>query len=612
MSAISISNTTHYSTSQGRGYSGAYATGGFISGNLVSGMSSAGAICTAQIRDAREREKREIGTLNDRLADYIEKVRFLEAQNQCLSHDIDILRRGFSGGGHVSRLYDSEIARAKEILETTLAGSARFERDITALTADIDALRKKWLDSIAKIKVHREDHDIDLEKLAKIEAESSLFKRKIRIVEEDVIRIRRENDSIHSEIANIRGLTHNEVALKNERRLNVDSLLQRISVLQTENTVKIEQELVFIRRDTTSENRDYFRHELQAAIRDIRADYEAISIRNRNDIEIWYREQIVKIKEDAAKHPSIDLYKTELDSIRKTVLGVKSRLAEVESRNFFLERMIADLKQSDEAKQYEISLAEKDSAIARLRDQCTELSLQMEKLCDNEISLRAEIERYRVLLNGANVATYYPSATPSFGGATRVISQTTRTHSSSNTSYSGIPAGGSAGITVGGNIGGITVGGNIGGASIGGARATSAYSSTGAAGSEKRADRVHDEKGTDEFGRQYHSWYLGTISIHKVTTDFIELKNICKIRRVEVGGFRVEQTLNGALLGTATINVALILAPQETLRIYKRSLSHLGQFSMNVDHFDTTTAARTSLYNYTEPTEERGWYVFLN
>lgn len=61
------------STYQGRGLaSGTYASG---FGQLVSGMSSAGAICTTQIRDAREREKREIGLLNDRLADYIEKVR---------------------------------------------------------------------------------------------------------------------------------------------------------------------------------------------------------------------------------------------------------------------------------------------------------------------------------------------------------------------------------------------------------------------------------------------------------------------------------------------------------------------------------------------------------
>ncbi|CAI2355583.1 unnamed protein product [Caenorhabditis sp. 36 PRJEB53466] len=595
--------------SEGRGLaSGAYVTGGLISGNLVSGMSSAGAICTSHIRDAREREKREIGLLNDRLADYIEKVRFLEAQNQCLSHDIDILRKGFSGGGHVSALFDSEISQAKRILEQTIASRATFERDIAGLSADIDVFRKKWLDAISAVKAHREDHDVDLDRLAKLEAEISLFKRKIRIVEEDVIRIRRENDGIANEIARIRQLTFTEVALKNERSLNVQDLLQRIKLLQTENSSRIEQELVFIRRDTTAENRDYFRHELQAAIRDIRANYEEISLRNRNDIEVWYREQIRKIQSDAGR-VNVDLYREELATIRSTVLNVKSRLAEVESRNFFLEKHIADLRQSEEAKFFEISLAEKDAQIARLRDQCTELSIQMEKLCDNEISLRAEIERYRVLLNGANVTTYVSNTSVPAGhysSSTRVVSQTTRTHSSSNTSYTGVPASRSGGITIGGNIGGISVGGTI------GATSATAHATTGAAGSVPRPERIHDETGTDYSGRNFHRWYLGTISVNQVTPDFIELKNICKIRKVDVGGFRVEQTRGGSVLGSTTINVPLILEPQEILRINSSPGKHIGQFFMDVEQFDISTSARTSLYNYSEPDQERGWFVFLN
>uniref|UniRef100_A0A1I7U7J9 IF rod domain-containing protein n=1 Tax=Caenorhabditis tropicalis TaxID=1561998 RepID=A0A1I7U7J9_9PELO len=467
--------------SEGRGLaSGAFASG--FGGGLVSGMSSAGAICTTQIRDAREREKREIGLLNDRLADYIEKVRFLEAQNQCLSHDIDILRRGFSGDGHISGLFNAEIAQAKRILEQTIAGRATFDRDLAALSSDVETIRKKWLESVSAVKAHREDHDVDLDKLSKIEAEISLFKRKIRIVEEDVIRIRRENDGIYNEIARIRHLIHDEIALKNERSLNVQDLLQRIKLLQTENNTRIEQELVFIRRDTTAENRDYFRQELQAAIRDIRADYEAISIRNRNDIEVWYREQIRKIQSEATR-VTPDLYKEELASIRSTVTSVKSRLAEVEGRNFFLEKLIEDLRNNEENKLYEISLAEKDAQIAKLRDQCTELSIQMEKLCDHETSLRAEIERYRVLLNGANVTTYVSNTHPATGisvggnvGTTRIISETTRTHSSSNTSYSGVPS--RSGYTVGGNIGGVSVGGTIGTTS-----GVTAHASRGAAGS---------------------------------------------------------------------------------------------------------------------------------
>lgn len=115
---------------------------------------------------------------------------------------------------------------------------------------------------------------------------------------------------------------------------------------------------------------------------------------------MWYREQIRKIQDESVR-VNPDLYKEELISIRTTVTNVRSRLAEVEGRvsfsrpsdgceylwiqNFFLERLIDDLKNNEEAKFFEISLAERDAQIATLRDQCTELSIQMEKLCDNEI-----------------------------------------------------------------------------------------------------------------------------------------------------------------------------------------------------------------------------------
>ena len=66
--------SSSYSSSRTVQYQAYGSAGGGLQTNLVSGMSSAGAICTTQIRDAREREKREIGLLNDRLADYIEKV----------------------------------------------------------------------------------------------------------------------------------------------------------------------------------------------------------------------------------------------------------------------------------------------------------------------------------------------------------------------------------------------------------------------------------------------------------------------------------------------------------------------------------------------------------
>ncbi|KAF1748762.1 hypothetical protein GCK72_025229 [Caenorhabditis remanei] len=67
--------------------------------NLPTGITTSGQLSVyaanaiAGIRDNRDREKKEIADFNNRLAHYIEKVRFLEAQNRVLENDIGLFRQ---------------------------------------------------------------------------------------------------------------------------------------------------------------------------------------------------------------------------------------------------------------------------------------------------------------------------------------------------------------------------------------------------------------------------------------------------------------------------------------------------------------------------------------
>lgn len=62
------------------------------------------------IRDSREREKKEISDLNDRLASYIEKVRFLEAQNRKIQADLELLSGRWGRDTHnIRQMYESEL-----------------------------------------------------------------------------------------------------------------------------------------------------------------------------------------------------------------------------------------------------------------------------------------------------------------------------------------------------------------------------------------------------------------------------------------------------------------------------------------------------------------------
>lgn len=90
----------------------------------------------------RTNEKAELQHLNDRFASYIEKVRFLEQQNQALTVEVERLR-----GREPTRIADlyeeemSELRRQVEIL-TNQRSCIEVERD--NLVDDVDKLKLRW------------------------------------------------------------------------------------------------------------------------------------------------------------------------------------------------------------------------------------------------------------------------------------------------------------------------------------------------------------------------------------------------------------------------------------------------------------------------------------
>jgi intermediate filament protein if len=80
------------------------------SSRMSGGASPFGQNAASAIRDNREREKKEMSELNDRLASYIEKVRFLEAQNRKLAADLEMLRgRWGKDATTIKTMYESEL-----------------------------------------------------------------------------------------------------------------------------------------------------------------------------------------------------------------------------------------------------------------------------------------------------------------------------------------------------------------------------------------------------------------------------------------------------------------------------------------------------------------------
>ncbi len=58
----------------------------------------------------------------------------------------------------------------------------------------------------------------------------------------------------------------------------VQTLLEEIDFIRRVNDQEIKELQAMAARDTTNENREFFRNELASAIRDIRAEYDAVSL----------------------------------------------------------------------------------------------------------------------------------------------------------------------------------------------------------------------------------------------------------------------------------------------------------------------------------------------
>jgi hypothetical protein len=94
--------TRMYQSYQSSGASGGFGVGGLASlaggagGIPIRGGGGGQSTALVGFNATRQRDKRELVQLNDKFAQYVEKVRFLEAQNRKLVLEIEALR-GRSG-----------------------------------------------------------------------------------------------------------------------------------------------------------------------------------------------------------------------------------------------------------------------------------------------------------------------------------------------------------------------------------------------------------------------------------------------------------------------------------------------------------------------------------
>ncbi|OUC45477.1 hypothetical protein D917_08415, partial [Trichinella nativa] len=149
-----------------------------------------------------------------------------------------------------------------------------------------DALRQRAGD--------QEKIDGLLTQLSEHEAEANLLRRRIEGLEDEVNRMKKENMRLQSELNKARTDLDQETLNRIDYQNQVQTLLEEIDFIRRVHDQEIKELQALAARDTTAENREFFKNELALAIRDIRNEYDSVSLQNKSDMESWYKLKVRK------------------------------------------------------------------------------------------------------------------------------------------------------------------------------------------------------------------------------------------------------------------------------------------------------------------------------